>query len=118
MTDSTTSDAIRQRILEWARLMECEPVVAEAAMAAHSLSPVSISHGYPESDDDVARLEKVAKLAYATGHVALRRGGNDYTTYVFGGPDSGQTAAEFAEQVVAMACSWWRVTLTPQPVRR
>ncbi|GGL55335.1 hypothetical protein [Planomonospora parontospora] len=94
-------------------------VLAEAELAVRGLHPVSVAHGDAETDED-ARLiyTELPALAARAGTVCSRRGGNDYSTFLFTGPDAARAAEAFSTAVHAMAPSWWRVTPTAQPVYR
>ncbi|MGP3920560.1 hypothetical protein [Nonomuraea sp. 10N515B] len=112
-------DAARDRAQQWARHMSDTTAVAEAALAARGLAPVTIAHGDLESDED-ARLifDELPALAADAGRVTFRQGGGDHSTYVFAPPDADQAAAAFIAATLAIAPPWWRITATAHPVWR
>ena len=94
----------------------------EAELAAHGIRPVSVVHGDIESDEDVALIygtdpdrPGLHALADQAGQYHQTRGGNDFTTWFFDGPDAGQAAITFIAAVTAIAPDWWVVTATAQP---
>jgi hypothetical protein len=90
----------------------------EAEMAAHGIHPVSVVHGDLESSEDEQLIygpDGLHALAGRAGHYHRTRGGNDYTTWFFDGPDAEQAAITFIAAVTAIARRWWIVTPTAQP---
>ncbi|RCG18226.1 hypothetical protein DQ384_39220 [Sphaerisporangium album] len=101
---------------EMMRTMTGNAAVAEAALSARGLRPVSIAHGDAETPEDADLTYKVLpRLARESGTVQSTVGGNDYTTYLFAGPDAEQAAVRFIAAALGVAQSWWRITPTAQP---
>jgi len=90
----------------------------EVELAARGIRPVSVVHGDAESAADEALIfGELPRLARDAGHFRVTRGGNDYTTWFFDGPDGGaeQACVAFIAAVTAIARPWWIVTPTAQP---
>ncbi len=105
------------RAAEMDAALRAGALVAEAEMTAAGLRPVTVVHGPMESDDDVELICGVLpRLAEEAGHSPGRRGGSDYMTYFFDGPEAGQAAVRFIAAVSGIAPRWWRVTATATPV--
>jgi hypothetical protein len=80
------------------RVFQQHQAIAEAELAAHGIHPVSIAHGDPETQEETTLLiERVPTLAHKTGHLTSRRGGNDNTTYLFGGNGAEEASLDFIE---------------------
>lgn len=104
----------KRRAAAMADLFNELPVVTEAELAAADKHPVSIVHGDAETEEDARLIFQVLPgLAQDCGPPSLRRGGNDYTTFVF---DAAAAAVVFIAEVSAVAPRWWRITPTAQPV--
>jgi hypothetical protein len=100
-------------------LFRQQQVVTEAELAAQGIHPVSVVHGYLETDADADLIcGTLPRLADECGTVRSTIGGGDYTTYMFGGPDAEGAALAFMGRVLALnPPSWWRVTATATPAR-
>lgn len=93
--------------------------VEEALLAARGIHPVSVAHGDPESDADAKLIyEVLPDLARESGTITATRGGHDYTTYLFAGPDAPDAVAAFIARAIAVAPPRWRITPTAHPVFR
>jgi len=88
----------------------------EAELAAHGIHPVSVVHGDAESADDQTLIFGILPhLAQLAGPFTSTRGGNDYTTWFFDGPEAEQAALTFIASATAIAPHWWVITPTAQP---
>ncbi|GAA4626755.1 hypothetical protein GCM10023196_036280 [Actinoallomurus vinaceus] len=91
-------------------------MIAEAELAVRGIHPVSVVHGDAvdqETDNLIHRV--LPRLAREAGTLAGTQGGNDYTTYLFAGPDAQQAAVRFIAAASEEAESWWKITPTAQP---
>jgi hypothetical protein len=88
----------------------------EAELAAQGIRPVSVVHGDMETSVDEELIGKaLPRLAREAGPFSSTRGGNDYTTWYFSGPQAGQSAVRFIASATAIARRWWIITPTAQP---
>lgn len=96
-----------------------QQVLAEAEAAAAGLYPVAIAPGDCETEKEHRLVfTDVPALAAQCGTVQSRLGGNDYSVYVFAGPDAEASSVAFMAGVVEVAPSWWRITPGLQPCWR
>lgn len=72
----------------------------------------------PETAEDADLIYgALHRLAGECGQLAGYRGGNDYTTFLFTGPDAETAAKAFLARAQAMEHPrWWRITATAHPV--
>jgi hypothetical protein len=88
----------------------------EAELAARGIHPVSVVHGDVESaDDETLVFGVLPRIAREAGQFTSMRGGSDYMTWFFDGPEAEQAAITFISSVTATAPHWWVVTPTAQP---
>ncbi|MGH3190674.1 MAG: hypothetical protein ACRDOL_26120 [Streptosporangiaceae bacterium] len=88
----------------------------EAELAARGIHPVSVVHGDVSSaDDETLVFGVLPRLARAAGTYTVMRGGSDYMTWFFDGPDAEQAAITFISSVTGIARPGWVVTPTAQP---
>jgi len=116
--DSPEFEEAKQRAAEFAAVFAGLAVQAEAELAVRGIYPVSVVHGYAEDEASSGLIYgRLPRLAEESGQLAGARGGNDYTTWLFSGPDAANAALRFTARVDALDHpSWWRVTPTATPV--
>jgi hypothetical protein len=91
-------------------------ILEEAELAVRGIHPVSVVHGAVASADDEALVFCVLpQLAREAGSFTSMRGGIDYMTWFFGGPEAEQAASAFISRVTTIAPHWWVVTTAAQP---
>lgn len=117
MTGDAEFEQARQQAELLAAILSSTAAVAEAELAASGIRPVSVVHGYAETDQDAQLIYgTLPELARECGTLAASRGGNGYTTFLFTGNDADRAAAEFTARTMEIAASWWRITPTAHPV--
>lgn len=118
MTDNDAAfEEAKRRARELASMFAAEQAVTEAELAAHSIHPVTIAHGTPETPEETELIyEALPALARECGPLSGTRGGNEYTTWLFCGPGAAENGAAFIAVVTSIAPRWWRVTATAHPV--
>lgn len=102
----------RTPIEELLHRLAAAALLGEAEAVMRGKRHLTIEHGYPETDDETARLEQLRTVAWRGADGARTRcigGGGDYTTITVEGP----SAEAFVDQLTALATalgpSWWRV---------
>ncbi len=91
-------------------------VAEEAELAARGIHPVSVVHGEVASaDDETLVFGVLPRLAREAGAFTSMRGGSDYMTWFFDGPEAEQAAITFIAAVTVIALPGWVVTPTAQP---
>lgn len=93
------------------------------AMLAHNVAAehdrgwahVTLIHGDVETADEADRLELLRRFAGDTGGLVATRGGNDYTTWIFRGPQALALQAAMIGRVAGLALGWWQWSTDPLP---
>ena len=116
--DDPAFEAAKRQAEEFAAIFGGLQVVTEAELAIRGIWPVSVIHGDAETAEDADLIYGgLHRLAGECGPLAGYRGGNDYTTFLFTGPDAKASAAAFTARAQAMDHPrWWRITATAHPV--
>jgi hypothetical protein len=116
--DDPAFEAAKRQAEELAAVFAGDQVVTEAELAIRGIWPVSVVHGDAETAEDADLIYgALHHLAEECGPLAGYRGGNDYTTFLFTGPDAKASAAAFITRAQAMEHPrWWRITATAHPV--
>ena len=111
-------EAAKRQAQEMAAMFAGLQVVTEAELAIRGIWPVSVVHGDAETAEDADLIYgALHRLAGECGQLAGYRGGNDYTTFLFTGPDAETAAKAFLARAQAMEHPrWWRITATAHPV--
>ena len=88
----------------------------EAGLAARGVCPVSVVHPAETAATAAVISDVLPRLAEQAGPFSATRGGNDYTTWFFAGPDAERAAVAFVSAVTAIAPPGWVITPTAHPV--
>ncbi|WP_225730953.1 MULTISPECIES: hypothetical protein [unclassified Nocardia] len=93
-------------------LLEQLTLLADADEAVHGIHHLTVETGYPETADDLARIEVLCQAAW-TGLPQARAlsvgGGGDYTTIRLGGPAAAQFLEHLATTATRLDPGWWRI---------
>lgn len=95
--------------------LDAEHLVAEAQDAAHGIHWVTIEHGDPETDDDIALLRQLHDLAWSAPSdeaTVSTRGGNDYWSVRVGGPAAVRLIDQIATLANQLNPGWWHIRRT------
>ncbi|WP_109530058.1 MULTISPECIES: hypothetical protein [Nocardia] len=106
------SEQPRTPIEELLRRQAAAALLGEAEAVMRGERHLTIEHGYPETDDETARLEQLRTVAWRGADGAHTRsigGGGDYTTITVEGPAADAFIDHLAELATALGPSWWRV---------
>lgn len=98
--------------------LRADALVSEAQALAHGIRHLSIAHGQPETDDEMARLQTFSEHAWAiTGDATTKsvRGGNDYMIVTVHGEGAAGAVDELQALAGALNPGWWRITQSAQP---
>lgn len=98
--------------------LRSDALVAEAEDLARGIRHLSVATGDLETDEDVARIERLTAVAWQGrdgAHVRASRGGSDYITLVIEGPAAEQFVDELAALAEELNPGFWRISLSPNP---